>query len=117
MKKAGIQPINKEGESVIIENRETAIKFNFEEGERNGTYADLIKMVVTARKAQGLTIGEMKKNFALLDHLDKFVKAPEITVEKADMKFIQQLLPSIQWPLSHRDMIGFEEYLMSFNTE
>ncbi len=69
-------------------------------------YAGLVRAVVSASAMrEGVTIGEMRKQLAILDKCED--AGDELTLTDSETTILKDLLKRHKWPILHKDLVGF----------
>jgi len=93
----------------IVENKETVIPFN---EDRKANYADLIKSIVDLpMPKEGLSMDTMRKNFQILDIIEKGGEQLVFTSEQLDI--IKNNVENSVWTVQHKDLVLFADYINS----
>lgn len=106
-----------------FQNKETQITIGDTVDEkpitRNAFYADLIKIVMQQVDAKGKTVAQMKKDFRIIDVIDKVIeeKSEIISLEDADFDLLKERVVGFVYGFMHRDLITFENDIQAAATE
>ena len=94
----------------VLENRFTSIPIT--EG-KNAKYSDLIALSINRPLERGVTTKEMRRDFKILDKVE--VAEHLIELEDDEFNYVKSLIPAITYPLKHRDLVLFEDYINSID--
>jgi hypothetical protein len=93
-----------------LENKLTSIPLN---ETSNARYSDLLMLVINRPLKSGVTTQDMRRDFKILDKLEASKDVIEFTDE--ELAYIKASLPNVQYPLKHRDVVDFEDYIESID--
>jgi hypothetical protein len=97
----------------ILVNKPTIIKAKFEDKVDTMTYSDLIKILMNVPPKNGWTTSEMRSRMKIEDKIEDVELNKEMQFEDAEYDKLVQCL-NISWDFKHKDIIEFEDYILSF---
>lgn len=96
-----------------ITNKSTEITIADESGKTNFmTYADLIKICLNNPPKNGWTTDEMRKRIKIEDKLEDLKAEDDISLEDAEFDKVVEC-SKVPWQFKHKDIIAFEDTLLS----
>jgi len=92
--------------TVKIENKEII----FGDGSKS-KYGNLIKSCIESASSDGLTIGQMRNRFEIVDRIEKEFEKKEIIIDYNDYEKIVEMVRKMRWAINNRKLVEFENYL------
>ena len=102
-------------------NKETSIRTADDKGNIVSilNYKDLAIIAINSKSnsQQGYSTDEMRKDFRVLDALDNLKSVNDtIQLEDADFnRLYTKVMSTTNWPIMHKDIVDFEDYIKSIN--
>lgn len=93
---------------MTIQNTVTSIKLDAEKFIR---YSDLLFGLLNKPVESGYTTSDMRRDFKIMDKLE--IATDSIDLEDSEFSYIKSLIPGAKYPIRHRDLVVFEEYILS----
>lgn len=94
----------------IVENKETNLKLD---ETVLAKYADLVAVIMHRPLKQGITTTEMRRDMRIFEVIEKAKDAETFELTEEDLKFVVELAKEHAWPQGHKDILDFEDYLVS----